>query len=259
MKRRFKTTIERTFVVAVLAGFLVMSYAPVFADEPPEDPEHAHDPDNVWALGRGGQLYDNWMAATMHDQPATEHPAYPEKGTKRGYATWRCKECHGWDYKGKDGAYRFGAHRTDIIGVQGVVGMDPVKIQKIIMNETHAYTAQQLPHSALEMLSYFLSHGQVDTDLYIDRQSKKALGDIDKGARLYQELCVVCHGFNGRKINFASTKYPSYVGTVCAANPWMALHKIRFGQPGVGMVALTHMEIEKVVDILTYCQTLPQE
>ena len=29
-----------------------------------------------------------------------------------------------------------------------------------------------------------------------------------------------------------------YVCTVCAKNPWEAPHKIRFGQPGVGMVAL---------------------
>ncbi len=28
-----------------------------------------------------------------------------------------------------------------------------------------------------------------------------------------------------------------YIGTVCAKNRWEALHKIHFGQPGVGMVA----------------------
>lgn len=254
-----KTTAPATLLACLFAGLCVMAPGAAFADEPPEDPAHAHDPNNIWVLGRGGQLYDNWMAATLHDRPTTEHPAYPAKGTKRGYATWRCKECHGWDYKGKDGAYRYGSHRTDVIGVRGVIGMDPLEIQKIIMNETHAYTEEQLPHAVQEMLSYFLSKGQIDTDLHIDPKSKKALGNIENGARLYQELCVTCHGYDGVKINFASQKYPAYVGTVCAGNPWLALHRIRFGQPGVGMVALTHMEIASVVDILAYCQTLPQE
>jgi hypothetical protein len=35
------------------------------------------------------------------------------------------------------------------------------------------------------------------------------------------------------------------------------LHKIRFGQPGVGMVALTVLDIEDLVDIVAYTQTLP--
>ena len=46
----------------------------------------------------------------------------------------------------------------------------------------------------------------------------------------FQTICAVCHGFDGAEVE--------YVGTVCAKNPWEAPHKIRFGQPGVGMVAL---------------------
>jgi len=42
-----------------------------------------------------------------------------------------------------------------------------------------------------------------------------------------------------------------FIGTVGAGNPWEALHKIRFGQPRVGMVALT------VLDIVAYIQDLP--
>ena len=48
-----------------------------------------------------------------------------------------------------------------------------------------------------------------------------------------------------------------FVGTFGASNPWEALHKIRFGQPGVPMVALTVLEVEDRVDILAYTQTLP--
>ena len=38
---------------------------------------------------------------------------------RAGADTWRCKECHGWDYAGKDGAYGSGDHRTGIVGVLG--------------------------------------------------------------------------------------------------------------------------------------------
>jgi thiosulfate dehydrogenase len=69
----------------------------------------------------------------------------------------------------------------------------------------------------------------------------------------------VCHGFEGKDMNFGSTEEPEYVGTVCSDNPWEALHKIRFGQPGVGMVALTVLDTDDLVDILAYCQTLPAE
>ena len=55
----------------------------------------------------------------------------------------------------------------------------------------------------------------------------------------YQTVCAVCHGFDGKEINFKDPPKAEYVGTVCKKNPWEGLHKIRFGQPGVGMVALT--------------------
>ncbi len=58
-------------------------------------------------------------------------------------------------------------------------------------------------------------------------------------------------------MNFKTEEKPEFVGTVGRKNPWEALHKIRFGQPGVGMVALTVLDIEDLVDILAYTQTLP--
>jgi hypothetical protein len=35
------------------------------------------------------------------------------------------------------------------------------------------------------------------------------------------------------------------------------MHKIRFGQPGVVMVALTVLDIEDLVDIVAFIQGLP--
>ncbi|MCP3904086.1 MAG: hypothetical protein GY715_10675, partial [Planctomycetes bacterium] len=57
---------------------------------------------------RGGQLWDKWWVVTGAAEPVGDHPLYPPAGTQTGSTTWRCKECHGWDYKGVDGAYSSG-------------------------------------------------------------------------------------------------------------------------------------------------------
>ncbi|MFQ5773293.1 MAG: cytochrome c [Kiloniellaceae bacterium] len=252
---------------AACFGFLALAGATPLAPAqgaPQEDKSenaevsgHAHDMTDVWDVARGGELYDNWMAVMEAEPPKQTHPAYPASGKKKGAGTWRCKECHGWDYKGKDGAYGKGSHYTGIKGVRGVAGMEPEKIHQIIMNETHGFTADMMPHSAMEKLALFLSRGQIDVDKYIDRKTKVARGNPRRGAAFFQTICAVCHGFDGKAMNFKDEKHPEYVGTIAVENPWEALHKIRFGQPGVGMVALDVLGIEDLVDILAYMQTLP--
>ena len=252
----------KTLVAIVAALFLATLSQAMAQDDEQEAGEavgHSHDPTNIWAVARGGQLYDNWMSVMEREAPEGSHPAYPADGKKSGASTWRCKECHGWDYMGVAGAYASGSHRTGIKGVRGVAGMDPEDIHKIIMDDTHALTEETMPHSAMEKLALFLSKGQIDMDRYIDRETKVVRGSPRRGASMYQTICTVCHGFDGKDINFKSEAKPEYVGTVCAKNPWEALHKIRFGQPGVGMVAMIAIDIEDQVDLLAYCQTLPAD
>ncbi len=246
-------------ITTVFAVLTLTSSVTVYAheDEHAVTATHAHDPTDIWAIARGGQLYDNWMSVLEANEPKETHPAYPKTSKKKGSATWRCKECHGWDYMGKDGVYAKGSHFTGIKGVRAMVGKSSEVIHKIIMDKTHAFTERMITHSAMEKLGLFLSEGQIDTDRYIDRETKMARGNPRRGARFYQTVCAVCHGFDGRDINFKDPPKAEYVGTVCAKNPWEALHKIRFGQPGVGMVALAVLDIEDLVDITAYCQSLP--
>jgi len=219
----------------------------------------AEAPTNIWAISRGGQLYDKWWDVIEAEAPSGTHPAYPKTGKQKGAGTWRCKECHGWDYKGADGAYGKGSHFTGIKGVRGVVDIDPSRLRQIITDKTHGYTEKQMPISAMEKLSLFLSLGQIDMDVHIDRATKKARGDPRRGAQFFQTICANCHGFDGKAINFKDPPKAEYIGTVCSANPWEALHKIRFGQPGVGMVSLNVLAIQDQVNILSYCQTLPKK
>lgn len=249
-------------IAAGMVGLLAMSVAaaPARADEPAkgEATGHAHMT-TIWDVARGGQLYDDWMSVMEATPPEATHPAYPAAGKQKGGGTWRCKECHGWDYKGADGAYSKGSHFTGIKGVMGTFGVAPEKLHEIIMNKTHAFTVQMMPHAAMEKLALFLSAGLIDMDRHIDRETKVARGNAQRGAAFFQTICAVCHGFDGKAMNFKDDAHPEYIGTVANENPWETLHKIRFGQPGVGMVSLEVLGTDDLVDILAYSQTLPEK
>jgi cytochrome c553 len=217
-------------------------------------------PTEDWEIGFGGRLYDNWYEALDVDEPEGTHPSYPAAGRQEGAATWRCKECHGWDYKGRDGRYASGSHATGIVGIQAMVGADPSAIRAIIGDATHGYTPEMIPPEAMDRLARFVTRGQHETDLYIDGASGKVRGEAEPGERYYQNICAPCHGFDGKALNFSGDPdAPEYVGTVAVENPWETLHKIRNGQPGQPMPALRVLPRQDVVDILAYIQTLPTE
>jgi thiosulfate dehydrogenase len=240
------------FIGALIAAAVVSCAAPAFADDPETDTE-------VFAMARGGQYYDKWWAVLDADEPKETHPAYTAEGKQKGADTWRCKECHGWDYVGKNGAYAKGSHFSGITGISGMAGADPGVIAAKIRGKPHGYTPEMLPDKAVQRLALFVAKGQIDMDKYIDRATKAAKGDPNRGARFYQTVCANCHGFDGKELNFASAGETEYVGTVAKANPWETLHKIRNGQPGQVMPALVALEMQDLVDILAYTQTLPEK
>ncbi len=204
----------------------------------------------------GGLLYDKWWKELGIAKPKMTHPSYPESGRKQGASTWRCKECHGWDYSGKTGAYGKGSHYTGIRGIRASAGTTEKRVTAILRNKTHRF--DRLPRRALQAVATFVVYGQVDMDRSIDRDSGKAKGDTAAGGRLYRTICIRCHGADGKLLNFSGdAKNPEYVGTVAARNPWEALHKIRFGHPGAQMPSLLALSIEQQVGVLAYTQRLP--
>ena len=217
----------------------------------------------AFAIARGGQLYDKWWTVLDVKAPPMTHRSYPLEGRDRDATTWRCKECHGWDYKGRDGAYGKGPHRTGIIGIRGKAGAKTEDIAKILRDRTHGYPPSWLPDSAVEWLARFVSAGQINMDRYIDRNTRKVKGDADRGAKYFQTVCSICHGQDGKMLNLANADDPTlaqgpvYVGTVAQEDPWRTLHKIRNGQPGTPMISLIALDVEDQVNILAYLQTLP--
>jgi thiosulfate dehydrogenase len=206
-------------------------------------------------LARGGILYDNWPNELGVKIDKT-HPSYPAAGKKKGESTWRCKECHGWDYKGSAGAYSKGSHYSGIKGIRAYANQNPEDIAKIIRDDTHAF-GKMIDDDAIESLSLFIAYGQIDMDLYIDRTTKKSIGDPSSGGRIYLSACTKCHGIDGKEINFKTEENPVFVGTAANDNPWETLHKIRWGHPGSQMISLLFLGLLEQLDVLAFCQTLP--
>jgi thiosulfate dehydrogenase len=214
-------------------------------------------PDEYKKILQGGLLYDKWYPKNGPDLNET-HPSYPAAGKKQGASTWRCKECHGWDYRGKDGAYAKGSHFTGIKGIRNYADKSPSVIRNILRNDIHGY-GTMIPNEAYEALSFFVAYGQLDMNKYIDASTKKARGDMVNGEKIFASTCVKCHDADGKKINFKTPEKPEYLGTVANKNPWETLHKIRFGQPSAEMPGLLFLDIRDQVDVLSFCQTLPAD
>ena len=228
--------------VAVLAGAILALPLAAVADEMES------------SLMRGGKLYDKWYKVVGADSPKATHSAYPAEGKQKGASTWRCKECHGWDYMGKDGAYSSGSHFSGIKGIKGMAGADTAKIVAVLKDETHGYTDDMLGGEDFQDLANFVSKGQVDMDTYIDRATKTVKGDHDKGAAYFNTICVGCHREDGRRPKDMDKPLGAQMG-----NPWEVMHKILNGQPAEKMPALRALDRQVVLDIMAHIATLPKE
>jgi thiosulfate dehydrogenase len=220
---------------------------------------------------RGGLLYDKWWKVNGVSEPAQDHPLWAlrpdtESNTRTGSATWRCKECHGWDYKGVDGVYGAGSHRTGIVGVFGTA-LSPQQLFDLLKADSpetggHDMDGAGMTDRDLWDVVKMTLEGVIDTDEYIDG-SGAFIGDEVSGSGSFftDGFCVSCHGFDGTDINFGTEADPVYVGTVAVENPWEFMHKVRFGHPASAMPALDLLgwPIQDTADIGVYSATLPTE
>lgn len=206
------------------------------------------------SIARGGNLYDKWYSMLDTDKPSESHKLYPtdKKYAEKPGANWRCKECHGWDYQGVEGAYSSGKHATGIKGINGAAGQSVDEIIALLSNAEHGY-GDKLGEQDLTDLANFVSKGQVDMDPYIDRASKAPKGDPVKGEAYFNTVCAKCHGFDGKEPDDMKPFGKQM------SNPWEVMHKILNGQPGEKMPALRALDHQITADIMSYMVSLPKE
>ena len=206
------------------------------------------------SMARGGKLYDRWYKVIDADKPTKSHPLYP---SDKGYAddpgsNWRCKECHGWDYQGKDGAYASGKHSSGIAGIAGARGAPVADIAAALKGEPHNY-GDLLQEQDYTDLANFVSAGQIDMDMYIERATKAPKGDAAKGEAYFNTICANCHGKDGKQPEDMKP-FGAQMG-----NPWEVMHKILNGQPDENMPALRALDHQITADIMAHMVTLPKE
>lgn len=212
-------------------------------------------------IAKGGRLYDKWWKELKLDKPKSTHFSYPATSKKQA-GSWRCKECHGWDYKGVKGAYGKGSHFTGIKGIREAENMTTKDIISILKNKLHGYN-RVMSDTSLAQIANFIKNGQVDIVSYLNKETLLANGNKKRGKDFFTKACKECHGSDGRKINFKTASNPEYLGTVATENPVEAIHKLRNGNPNAFINGKPMPNLNKVlnlkeqIDLLSYLQTLP--
>lgn len=216
----------------------------------------------AWLLAAGGRIYDKWWEALDRDPPEGTNPTYPTDVNQKqsGSGTWRCKECHGWDYRGAEGIYRSGSHYSGIAGIDGAVGQPVELISRILRDENHPYSEEMINNEEMLRVAAFVSRGQVDMRTFINLETRtmlKGVGNTDRGRAIFQTTCAACHGFDGAAMDWGDEDGPSYVGTEAIGLPDEVFHKIFNAHPGVAMINLRAFSLQDSIDALAYAATLP--
>lgn len=263
-------------LMIILIGVLVLALAACGGEEEPEptqEPAQATEAPapteapKVELFGdslRGGVLYDKWWKVLGMDAPEEDHAlwATQDSNTRSGDSTWRCKECHGWDYKGADGAYGSGSHFTGFVGVLDAAGQGAQYVLGALKGETnpdHDFLAV-MDEQALTDIALFIAEETMDYDQFVGEDKQAAGGDLTVGDDLYQDNCSECHGPEGTAVNFKDEAGPEYIAGLASGNPWEFAHKMRFGQPGVDDMPSgidNGWTEDEQLSVLAYAQSLP--
>lgn len=260
----------------IILSVILLSAVSVVAET--EEGGNAHDyapvpfPDEEYTdelrVSRGGQLYDDWWRTKVDvDKPEGDHPLWKEQSSnmRQGYATYRCKECHGWDYKGKEGAYRTGSHYTGFKGIYAASkNMTVFELQEVLrgaVDKRHDFS-KYLNDGDIYDLSLFIRRGIIDMAGFVNSYGAHIGGNESRGGRFFMNNCMLeCHGRTGQMINFGDEDEPEFVSTIAKKNPWEFIHKVRAGQPGTRMpsgIALGWSD-DVVRDLLAYARILSED
>ena len=212
----------------------------------------------------GAQLYDKWYATLGIPAPQGDMPIWSRQSTntRSGADTWRCSECHGWDYKGVNGAYSSGSHYTGfpsiILATVDMTEEDIVTHLRGESDSAHDFSSY-LDENAMGQVATFLKEGLIDDSEFIDSISLKVInGKLEHGNELYDSTCAECHGEDGTTIIFRTEGVDETLGDVANRDPFRFLHRTRFGVAGTEMPVGYDLGWTPADgrDVLMYTQTL---
>lgn len=214
---------------------------------------------------RGGRLYSSWDLVVGFKDFDDLHPLWVSKGNSQPLEriTWRCVNCHGWDYQGSAGRTLSNPQKAQ--NYPGVLAMMGLPVEDVLpwldgsRNPDHDFSAYLSEQDMLD-LSEFLSTALISPDLIASPNNNIVQGTVGVGRTVFQENCQSCHGVEGGKINFGSAANPSFFGDMAWNNPWRIEHVVRFGHIIGSLPAASKLDIplSQQIDLLAYLQTLPR-
>jgi len=243
------------FLLIPIALLFLMVHPDPSESETPGNPPTSYDRADMRV---GGLLYDNWVKVRNVTLTVT-HPLYPKQGNMNGSMTWRCTECHGWDYLGKDGSFGKGFFFTGIKGVFDARSKTPEELFAILTDRgsNHDF-ALYLSHSDIWAIVKFIREGLSDVKKAINPDGS-INGDARQGEKLYLLNCEACHGSRGNSLYIKEYLEGAHgVGWEAHSSPAEVLHKLLYGHVDIRMPSVWYynkLTLKEAVDILSYCQT----
>lgn len=219
-------------------------------------PSQAHaglEPSHV----RGARIYDDFtieLAATVPGpNPLLALANEPTAGVT-DTDSWRCSQCHGFDYEGGVFTFNNGATNNLLEIVYDVRWRDEGYIADFLFTgfdawdgtavvNVHNYSTLLTPQAIVDV-SDFVANELYDTHMYVRAASNGSLGDHMNGMALYNSVppvngaippiirvnganfnCVDCHGADGLLVAGVD------LYNVAWTDPFMFMHRVLFGSP----------------------------
>ncbi len=252
--RKLGRTVLRSCVglIAVAAWLAIATSLPphATAGEPLPGVSKQRQIPVAWEESIGGQLYSDWPQVMLYRGPFAKHPLWAGDAAAINTETWRCVNCHGWDYRGGAGVGGDLGVVANVPGLRHLVGASRRTVADGINHKNHGFAGNQLSADALSYLVNFLIEGQravVD----LAAKARQSGADAEAGGQRYAEVCRVCHGPSGTRLNLGSEQFPETLPTLARTKPWKFLHGVRFGHAGV-MPAFVMLDDAEFLNLLTY-------
>ncbi len=203
-----------------------------------------------WAITIGAQLYDDWPLAMRQAGPFGRHPLWAGDRSALPTETWRCVNCHGWDFRGDQGIGGDLGPLPGAPGLRHLVGSRRDVVKALIRKAGHGFERQPLNIEALDYIALFLAEGQAAT---VELASKVAEIEVDRveGGERYANVCQLCHGADGAKLNLGTERRPETLRTLARRMPWKFLHAVRFGHGGI-MPSFILLQESEYLNLLSY-------
>lgn len=208
-------------------------------------------------ISLGGKLYDNHWLQSGRKPPSERYQNYPAEIDVPAAHTWRCVSCHGWDYRGASGQLGQTAKSPLFVSLRNSAGKPVEEIARVITSGRHRLIVEVLKPDQIHALSWFISIGQHDIEDALD--GGRATGSAERGKDIFEGVCVSCHQQDGKAYIEGELGDKPALGWVATNRPAQALHKIRNGVPGTDMLSLRFLPQRRVIDLLSYLQTLDAE